>query len=160
MTADTIAVHTTIDAPPDTVFAVLADPATHAAIDGTGWVRESLDGKPIAESGQVFRMGMYYLNPNEPENFYEVANKVIVFDPPHAIAWEPGQDGPNGWLTAGGWIWRYDLAPVGEAQTKVTLTYDWSATSQEVRDEIQFPPFDGSHLENSLRHLAELAEAR
>ncbi|WP_319453385.1 MULTISPECIES: polyketide cyclase [unclassified Mycobacterium] len=160
MTTDTMIVTTIIDAPADTVFGVLADPATHAAIDGTGWVRESLDGKPIEESDQVFRMGMYFLNPNEPENFYEVANKVVVFDPPHAIAWEPGQDGPNGWLTAGGWIWRYDLAPVSEAQTEVTLTYDWSATSQEVRDEIQFPPFPVTHLENSLGHLAELAEGR
>ena len=25
------------------VFAVLADPATHAAIDGTGWVQEAAD---------------------------------------------------------------------------------------------------------------------
>jgi len=160
MTAAVLTVHTIVGAPADTVFAVLADPATHAAIDGTGWVRESLDGKPIEESGQVFRMQMYFLNPNEPENFYEVANKVVVFDPPRAIAWEPGQDGPNGWLAIGGWIWRYDLAPVGEAHTEVTLTYDWSATPQEVRDEIQFPPFPVTHLENSLDHLAELAEGR
>ena len=28
------------------VFAVLADPATHSAIDGTGWVQEPVDREP------------------------------------------------------------------------------------------------------------------
>ena len=53
MTDETMIVSTTVDAPADTVFAVLADPATHPAIDGTGWVRESLDGQPLrAPAGQ------------------------------------------------------------------------------------------------------------
>jgi hypothetical protein len=38
-----------------------------------------------------------------------MANRVEVFDPPEF----------------GGWIWRYDLAPVTPSQTEVTLTYDW-----------------------------------
>jgi hypothetical protein len=29
------------------VFAVLADPAAHAAIDGTGWVQEAADRAPL-----------------------------------------------------------------------------------------------------------------
>ena len=75
------------------VFAVLADPAAHAAIDGTG-----------------------------------------------------------------GWLWRYDLVPAGRSGTDVTLTYDWSAVLQYIRDRgIPFPPFGPDHLTNSLHHLAELA---
>ena len=155
MSTEILVINSIVAAPFDTVFGVLADPSKHAAIDGTGWVRESLDGKPIEESGQVFRMQMYH--PNHPDDFYEIANKVVVFDPPHAIAWEPGQDGPDGWLTWGGWIWRYDLKPLGVDRTDVRLTYDWSAAPQEVRDEIQFPPFPVSHLDNSLANLAELA---
>jgi hypothetical protein len=27
-------------------------------------------------------------------------------------------------LEFGGWIWRYDLAPLGPSETEVTLTYD------------------------------------
>ena len=65
---------TTIAAPAETVFDVLADPSTHAAIDGTGWVRESLDGKPLTEIGQIFRMAMYH--ENHPDKNYEMANKV------------------------------------------------------------------------------------
>jgi hypothetical protein len=33
----------------------------------------------------------------------------------------------DGDLEFGGWIWRYDLAPLGPSETAVTLTYDWSA---------------------------------
>jgi hypothetical protein len=44
------------------VFAVLADPSRHAAIDGTGWVRDSLDGQRLTGSGQIFRVTMYHDN--------------------------------------------------------------------------------------------------
>ena len=149
---------TTISAPAQTVFNVLADPTTHEAIDGTGWVRQSLDGKPLTEAGQVFRMGMYH--DNHPDKHYEMANRVEVFDPPHAVAWQPGQGPDDANLDFGGWIWRYDLKPVGADQTEVTLTYDWSRVPPQTREHIGFPPFDRQHLDNSLKHLAELAETR
>ena len=37
MPNDTVSATTTIPAPADAVFAVLADPTSHPAIDGTGW---------------------------------------------------------------------------------------------------------------------------
>lgn len=40
MTIEALSVTTAVAAPADAVFAVLADPASHAAIDGTGWVCE------------------------------------------------------------------------------------------------------------------------
>lgn len=161
MTEQNLSVSTTVNAPAETVFAVLTDPASHEAIDGTGWVRQPLDGKPLTEVGQIFRMGMYH--DNHPQKHYEMSNRVEVFDRPHAIAWLPGQ-GPNDRgnlmgspdLEFGGWIWRYDLKPVADDRTEVTLTYDWSGVPAEQRD-IQFPPFDVSHLDKSLRRLGELA---
>jgi uncharacterized protein YndB with AHSA1/START domain len=160
MTEEIMGVATTINAPAQKVFDILADPSTHQAIDGTGWVRQPLDGKRLTETGQVFRMAMYYNNPDYTDKNYEVANRVEVFDPPHAIAWQPGQGNDDANLEFGGWFWRYDLEPVGQSQTKVTLTYDWSAVPQQTREHISFPPFDPQHLDNSLKHLAELAEAR
>jgi hypothetical protein len=145
----------TIQAPADVVFDVLADPSSHAAIDGTGWVRESLDGKPLAETGQVFRMAMYH--ENHPDKNYEIANRVEVFDPPNSVAWQPGRGRDDADLDFGGWIWRYDLTSVGTAETEVTLTYDWSGVPSYTREHIGFPPFDVSHLDNSLKHLAALA---
>ncbi|OBC01892.1 polyketide cyclase [Mycobacterium sp. 852013-50091_SCH5140682] len=158
MTDDTMTAACTINAPAQTVFAVLADPTTHQAIDGTGWVRESLDGKPLTAVGQVFRMAMYHSNYGGMH--YEMANRVEVFEPPHAIAWLPGQGADDDNLEFGGWIWRYDLKQVAGDQTEVTLTYDWSAVPQAIRENIGFPPFDRQHLDNSLKHLAELAQRR
>ncbi|MBV9121477.1 MAG: SRPBCC family protein [Chloroflexi bacterium] len=146
-----------IDAAADVIFAVLADPAKHPAIDGTGWVVASHNSALIGAAGQVFRMSMYH--PGHPDGNYEMANRVQVFDPPRAISWEPGYDAADGTLRFGGWIWRYDLHPIGNARTSVTLTYDWSAVRQSVRKRIGFPPFTPDHLSNSLAHLAELARA-
>jgi len=143
-----------IDAPIEVIFAILADPAKHAAIDGTGWVREPLDSKPLTAAGQVFRMAMYH--PNRPDGDYQMANRLTVFDPPSAISWEPGYDGDDGSLRFGGWVWRYDLIPAGPSGTKVTLSYDWSAVPDALRQHIGFPPFPPDHLDNSLAHLARL----
>ncbi|MEV0067601.1 SRPBCC family protein [Amycolatopsis sp. NPDC050768] len=144
----------TIAVPAGTVFAVLADPATHAAIDGTGWVREPVDRALLTEVGQLFRMDMYYATG------YRVVNKVHVLEPPRVVGWFTGQEKEDGELEFGGWTWRYDLTPLGPSGTEVTLTYDWAAVPQFIRDRgIRFPPFPPDHLVNSLHHLAELAEA-
>lgn len=155
---ETLIVITVVDVEPAAVFAVLADPAKHAAIDGTGWVRESLDGEPITANGQVFRIAMYH--DNHPDGHYEMANKVIAYEPDRTISWEPGQEGADGDLEFGGWTWRYDLDHAEPGQTRVQLTYDWSGVPAELRQHISFPPFPTSHLENSLDNLAKLALGR
>jgi hypothetical protein len=102
-------------------------------------------------------MAMYHTN--HPNGNYEMANRVQVFDPPHAISWKPGHDPGDGNLRFGGWIWRYDLAPLGPSETEVRLSYDWSAVPEVVRQQGQFPPFSPDHLDNSLTRLAELVVA-
>jgi hypothetical protein len=155
METERVAASTTVEAAAEAVFAVLADPSAHADIDGTGWVRESLGGDRISAVGQVFRMAMYH--PNHPDKDYKIANLVEVFDEPRAIAWKPGTESPEtGDLGFGGWIWRYDLEATGPSRTTVTLTYDWSAVPPEVREYVQFPPFEPDHLDNSLQRLSDL----
>ena len=157
MADETVSATTIINAPAEAIFAVLADPGNHAAIDGTGWVREPIDKQPLTAAGQVFRMGMYHAN--HPDGSYRMANRVQVFDPPQAISWEPGQDTGDGDLRFGGWVWRYDLAPAGPSGTRVTLSYNWSAVPSSLRQHIGFPPFPPDHLDNSLAHLADLVTA-
>lgn len=148
----------TFAVPAARVFAVLADPAAHASIDGTGWVREPVDRAPLTAPGQIFRMNMHF-GPH-PDGDYRTVNRVEVFDPPRAIAWMTGGEKPDGEPEFGGWIWRYDLASLGPSETEVTLSYDWSGVPQYIRDRgIPFPPFGPDHLINSLRHLAGLAAA-
>ena len=143
-----------IHAPADVVFAVLANPTKHAAIDGTGWVCEPLDRKPLTAAGQIFRMAMYH--PNHPDGNYQTANRIQVFDPLNTISWETGYDAGDGTLRFGGWFWRYDLTPSGPSDTSVTLSYDWSAVPDSIREHIGFPPFPPEHLSNSLAHLSAL----
>jgi hypothetical protein len=81
-------------------------------------------------------MGMYH--PNHPNGNYQTANKVQVLDPPRAIGWLTGYENDDGRLEFGGWMWRYDLAPLSPSETEVTLTCDWSAVPPSIREYIQF----------------------
>ena len=156
MTNETLEASLTVAAPAEAVFAVLADPASHPAIDGTGWVVKALDTAPLTSSGQLFRMAMYHAN--HPDGSYEMVNRVATFEAPRTISWEPGQDiAGDGKPQFGGWLWRYDLSPTTPSATEVTLTYDWSNVPSSLREHITFPPFPVEHLTNSLSHLAELA---
>ena len=155
MTSERLSSTRAIEATAEALFAVLADPSEHATIDGTGWVRDPIDGQELTREGQIFRMAMYH--DNHPEKSYEVANKVVLFDPPNAIAWKPGQAADDtDELQFGGWVWRYDLTPGNASTTTVMLSYDWSGVPAELRQFIQFPPFGQDHLDQSLQHLAEI----
>ena len=80
-------------------------------------------------------------------------NLVNVFDRDRAIGWMPGLLDDAGNHAAGGWFWRYDLAPNGD-RTDVTLTYDWTAASQEFRDRVGgMPIFPEDYLAASLKTL-------
>ncbi|MFI1801456.1 SRPBCC family protein [Streptomyces sp. NPDC020379] len=158
MDQENVSATLTVAVPAARVFAVLADPTAHSAIDGTGWIQEAADPAPLTAVGQIFRMDMYH--PDHPNGDYRVANQVQVLDPPRAIGWRTGTEKDDGHLEFGGWTWRYDLAPLGPSGTEVTLTYDWSAVPRSVREYIRFPPFGPEHLINSLRHLAEIVSGR
>jgi hypothetical protein len=101
-------------------------------------------------------MAMYH--DAHPDGSYEIANRVLVFEPPRVISWKPGYVSPEtGELEFGGWIWRYDLTQLGPDEAEVTLSYDWSAVGPGPRQYLQFPPFAPDHLHNSLGHLAAIA---
>jgi uncharacterized protein YndB with AHSA1/START domain len=154
---ESLIVTTVIDAPIERVFGVLADPTKHAGIDGTGWVCEPVDSEPLTRAGQLFRMAMYH--PNHPDGNYQTVNQIEIFEPPNAIAWKTGYETEDGELRFAGWFWRYDLTAKGPSRTEVTLSYDWSAVSDSVRELIGFPMFPVEHLDDSLAHLAELVRS-
>ncbi|MGP9602338.1 SRPBCC family protein [Brachybacterium sp. AOP42-E1-35] len=141
----------TVAASPSAVFALLTDPARHPETEPTDWVRASLEANPapLTEVGQVFGIEMFHANAG---GHCEMHNRVIALEPELTVAWEPGQYGPDEELGTGGWTWRYDLAREG-AGTRVTLTYDWSAVPEPLREEFGLPPFPPSFLEESLAAL-------
>lgn len=152
MTADAerFAVTRTIAARPAEIFAVLADPTRHHNTEPGDWVRDAKDVTPITATGQIFAMNMFHTRAGGD---YVTHNLVNVFDKDRAIGWMPGQLDDAGHHTPGGWTWRYDLAPNAD-RTDVTLTYDWSATSQDFRDRVgAMPMFAEDYLAASLATL-------
>jgi uncharacterized protein YndB with AHSA1/START domain len=132
MADESISATTVIDASAEVVFAVLADPVKHAAIDGTGWVSESLDSEPLTAAGQTFRMAMYH--ENHPDGAYQTINQVLAFDPPSAISWKPGYDAGDGRLEFGGWTWRYDLLGIaGDQQRELSRSTGRSTGRRRTR---------------------------
>ena len=125
LASETITARMIMEASPGAVFAVLVGPAKHAAIDGTGWVRDPLDRQALSASRQIFRMAFYH--PGHPDGDDEMANRVEAFDPAHSPSRKSGYDAGDGILRIGSWIWRYDLTPLGPSETEVRHSYDWTA---------------------------------
>ncbi len=148
--AERYAATRTIAATPTQIFAVLADPSHHCNTEPTDWVRDAVDVAPITGAGQMFAMNMFL---TQAGGDYVVHNLVNVFEKDRAIGWLPGQLDEAGNHRPGGWFWRYDLAPNGD-RTEVTLTYDWSGTPQDFRDQVgTMPIFGPDYLAQSLAAL-------
>lgn len=144
-----------IDAAPDAVFAFLCTPANHQHTEPTDWVRDAITTEPINAKGQTFGVHMYL---EQVGGHYDMHNVVTEFEQGRTIAWLPGTLGEDGTHQPGGWWWRYDIEPdandAGNTGSRVTLTYDWSGTPAEVRDEIGgMPPFPREYLDSSLAEL-------
>lgn len=106
-----------IPAPADAIFDLLADPARHRDIDGSGTVRESKEGSQRLALGARFGMSMKMGVP------YAMVSEVVEFDENRRIAWQSRS--PLGFMKplVGGRIWRYELEPV-EGGTLVRESWD------------------------------------
>jgi len=114
-----------IGAPAAEVFAILADPASHPLIDGSGMVREATGHDPVSGVGATFGMRMH----NDEMGDYEMLNYVVEYERDRRIGWEPvlAEAGrPEDEAAVGdraGHRWRYQLTPDGRG-TVVTEIYD------------------------------------
>lgn len=97
-----------VDAPAQAVFDVLADPAQHAAFDGSGTLQGLVAGPDRLALGAHFGMSMRIKLP------YRVDNTVVEFEEGRRIAW----------CHVNRHRWRYELEPIGEGSTLVTETFD------------------------------------
>lgn len=150
MTTERMITQRTIEATPQAVFAVLADPNRHQDTEPGDWVRDAVTTAPITGTGQIFAINMFL---DRVGGHYVMHNLVTAFEPDRTIAWLPGRVDDAGRHTPGGWWWRYDLAPT-DAGTEVTLTYDWTDTPQTFRDQVDnMPPFAPQFLAESLAAL-------
>jgi uncharacterized protein YndB with AHSA1/START domain len=151
LTADkVVSVSRVIEAPPEVIFDVLADPGRHAEIDGSGMVQHLRGESSRLALGSKFGMDMKM-------GFvpYRISNTVKEFDENHSIAW----------AHFGGHRWRYELAPTevdGRPATAVTESFDWSTCNPLVGKGLELAGYPKKHpanMEATLDRLAALVEA-
>ena len=144
-----ITVSRDIAAPPERVFALLADPDRHPDLDATGMVRASRTHLAVTELGDVFTMEMR----QEQMGDYVIENHVVVYEPDRAIGWAPAGEG----RPPTGHTYTWSLSDDGADGTVVTQTYDWSqVTDPDIVG--YFPVVDREQLEGSLERLAAAVE--
>jgi uncharacterized protein YndB with AHSA1/START domain len=79
-----VAVTRRIDAPAATIFALLCDPGSHVAFDGSGMLR-STTAVALSRVGDTFAVEMW----NEHMDDYEITNLIVDFEPGRVIRWQP-----------------------------------------------------------------------
>jgi uncharacterized protein YndB with AHSA1/START domain len=135
----------TVDAPATKIFELLANPAKHPLLDGSGSVVGSLGtGSRRLELGANFGMDMKIGLP------YKVKNTVVEFEEGSLIAWRHFN----------GHRWRWQLKDLGDGRTEVTETFDWSTARFPLLLELMgFPARNRKGIEATLGGLDGLLSA-
>lgn len=132
-----------IDAPPEQIFDLLADPRRHADFDGSGSVQGTASGPERLSLGAKFEMGMRIVVP------YRIGNEVKEFEEGRRIAW----------AHLSGHRWRYELEPTADGGTRVVETFDaTTARSAQALKLMDAYRRNARAIEETLPRLKALAE--
>ena len=74
-----------IPAPAAKIFAVLATPARHLDLDGSGMLRGAVTDHPMRGVGDFFDMRMYYVEHGD----YQMRNHIVEFEPTRRSSGSP-----------------------------------------------------------------------
>jgi uncharacterized protein YndB with AHSA1/START domain len=135
-----------VPASAEDIFELLASPAQHALIDGSGTVKGAQRGTPERLSpGARFGMNMRIGAP------YKILNEVVEFEEGRRIAWRH----------FAGHIWRYILEPLGPNTTQVTEQFDpTDSRAPRVLKVLRWQPRNQRAIEQTLHRLVEWASNR
>ncbi len=152
--AQRIEVQRPIAADQETIFAILASPRGHVAIDASGMLM-SASGDPVTAVGDRFDVQMDRESLNDASlGEYEVTVVISRFEQDRAIAWTiDGIVQPPI-----GHVYGYELEPI-EGGTMVTSYYDWSNVKEMYRQAAAdiFPVISETSLRATLGILARVA---
>jgi hypothetical protein len=134
-----------IAASPQRLFDIVADPAMHPVMDGSGSVKALRDDAPSRlELGAKFGMDMNL------GASYKITNTVVEFDEGKQIAWRHFN----------GHIWRYIFEPV-DGGTKVTEQWDARKAHNRLGLKLMgFPKRNHDGIVATLKRLDELVAAQ
>lgn len=134
-----------VNASPETIFELIADPARQPEWDGNENLLEAPGGQRVRQVGDVFTMSL--------TNGKERENHVVEFEEARRLAWKPASPGEP----PAGHLWRWTLEPRPGGSTRVTHTYDWSELTDPARMDRARATTAGM-LQSSVDRLAERAE--
>jgi uncharacterized protein YndB with AHSA1/START domain len=148
---DVETVERVIPAPPEKIFALLADANRHQDFDGSGTVKAAHEGTPRRLMlGSKFGMNMRVVMP------YSMVSKVVEFEENKRIAWQPRPAYPIANRLAGGRIWRYELEAV-PGGTRVRESWDITHESALTRPMVrQAGGRTREAMEKTLERLEQL----
>lgn len=131
-----------IEADRQALFDIVADPAMHPVIDGSGSVRAIQADQPgRLAKGATFGMDM------KLGAAYPITNTVVEFVEGERIAWRHFN----------GHRWRYEFADT-DGGTQVTETFDWStAKGKRTLEVAGFPKRNLKGMEATLARLDDVA---
>ncbi len=134
-----VAVSRVIAASPEAIFQIIASPAMHPVIDGSGTVQGERFG-PDKLTGIGDSFGMRMKVAGIP---YRMKSSVKEYEANRRIAW----------AHFFGHRWRYELEPV-EGGTRVTETFDWStARSPKSIELMGYPKQHPANMTATLERL-------
>jgi uncharacterized protein YndB with AHSA1/START domain len=151
---DVVSVERVIAAPADRIFDLLADPARHHDIDGSGSVRDAKASPQRLTMGAQFGMAM------QLGYKYSTKNEVIEFDDGKRIAWQTTPTSSFQSKFAGGRIWRYELEPA-DGGTLVRESWDISKEKAPIKSLLRLGPTKNhtrQAMEKTLSNIAQLTE--
>ncbi len=132
-------------ASPEVVFNILADPAQHSRIDGSGSVRGMVKGPSRLSKGDQFGIDMKMFGLP-----YKIRNRVVEFEKDSLIAWRH----------FGAHRWRYELEPTAGG-TRVTESFDFTRYGKLARRALElagFPDRNRQGIDATLVKLKQAAE--
>ena len=146
MSDDLVSESVVIPAEPQRLVDIVADPAMHPVIDGSGSVQRSRAGSPERLSlGAKFGMDM------KLGARYKITNTVVEFEDGRRLAWRHFS----------GHIWRYLFEPV-DGGTRVTEQWDATHLPLVQRVGLRIAGFPGRNragIKATLQRLAEVAKS-
>lgn len=148
-----VTVERLIPAPPEEIFDLLATPARHAELDGSGTLRRAHGSQRRVGLGDSFGMNMRWGVP------YATRNEVTEFEQDRLIAWRTLAPGPLS-LVFTGRTWRYELTPAQEG-TLVRETWDTSTERPLTRALIRerLGGLTKRNMEQTLARIEEIVTA-